>query len=178
MSEPTPKSRLLIVDDDPLITDTLAYALGKDFEVLVSDSRAHAVSLLRQLDHLRGRLFSTRPVALGLSQLTSDKSLQSSHRRRRVTLVQPCPHGLEPGLGFHQATHPAIGSACDQLPAGLYGLLVGIHRRDVMAPGEVGMQLEQRLQVAQRRGSARLVSLGDEAHEFGHALHDNARKHL
>jgi DNA-binding NtrC family response regulator len=50
MSDPGGKPRLLIVDDDPLITDTLAYALGKDFEVLVSDSRAHAVSLLRQLD--------------------------------------------------------------------------------------------------------------------------------
>jgi DNA-binding NtrC family response regulator len=50
MSDPTAKPRLLIVDDDPLITDTLAYALGKDFEVLVSDSRNHAVSLLRQLD--------------------------------------------------------------------------------------------------------------------------------
>ena len=51
MSDPNTKSTLLIVDDDPLITDTLAYALGKDFEVLVSDSRGHAVSLLRQLDH-------------------------------------------------------------------------------------------------------------------------------
>ena len=50
MSDPIAKPRLLIVDDDPLITDTLAYALGKDFEVLVSDSRNHAVSLLRQLD--------------------------------------------------------------------------------------------------------------------------------
>src|SRR3989304_3820875 len=44
------KPSLLIVDDDPLITDTLSYALGKDFEVRVSDSRRHAVSLLRQLD--------------------------------------------------------------------------------------------------------------------------------
>jgi len=44
------KPSLLIVDDDPLITDTLSYALGKDFEVTVSDSRQHAVSLLRQLD--------------------------------------------------------------------------------------------------------------------------------
>ena len=44
------KPSLLIVDDDQLITDTLSYALGKDFEVLVSDSRPHAVSLLRQLD--------------------------------------------------------------------------------------------------------------------------------
>jgi len=39
---------LLIVDDDPLITDTLAYALGKDFSVLVSDSRKNAVNLLRR----------------------------------------------------------------------------------------------------------------------------------
>lgn len=45
------KPTLLIVDDDSLITDTLSYALGKDFEVLVSDSRRHAVSLLRQLDN-------------------------------------------------------------------------------------------------------------------------------
>ena len=44
------KPTLLIVDDDSLITDTLSYALGKDFKVLVSDSRRHAVSLLRQLD--------------------------------------------------------------------------------------------------------------------------------
>ena len=39
---------LLLVDDDPLITDTLAYALGKDFEVLVADSRKSAVALLRR----------------------------------------------------------------------------------------------------------------------------------
>ncbi len=39
---------LLLVDDDPLITDTLAYALGKDFDVLVSDSRKNAVSLVRR----------------------------------------------------------------------------------------------------------------------------------
>jgi DNA-binding NtrC family response regulator len=39
---------LLIVDDDPLITDTLAYALGKDFSVLVSDSRKNAVNLVRR----------------------------------------------------------------------------------------------------------------------------------
>jgi DNA-binding NtrC family response regulator len=41
---------LLIVDDDPLIIDTLAYALGKDFKVIASDSRSHAVSLVRGLD--------------------------------------------------------------------------------------------------------------------------------
>jgi DNA-binding NtrC family response regulator len=50
MPDTNNKPTLLIVDDDPLISDTLSYALGKDFEVMVSDSRSHAVSLLRQLD--------------------------------------------------------------------------------------------------------------------------------
>jgi DNA-binding NtrC family response regulator len=45
----THKPTLLVVDDDPLITDTLAFALGRDFDVLVSDSRAHAIEVLRQL---------------------------------------------------------------------------------------------------------------------------------
>ncbi len=45
-----PKPSLLIVDDDPLITETLSYALGRDFDVLVADSRPQAISLLRQLD--------------------------------------------------------------------------------------------------------------------------------
>ncbi len=44
------KPSLLIVDDDALITETLSFALSKEFEVLVSDSRRHAISLLRQLD--------------------------------------------------------------------------------------------------------------------------------
>ena len=43
------KPALLVVDDDPLITDTLAFALGTDFEVLACDSRSNAVALLRQL---------------------------------------------------------------------------------------------------------------------------------
>ena len=49
--QPAPKPRpvLLVVDDDPLITDTLAYALGADYEVLASDSRSHAIDLVRQL---------------------------------------------------------------------------------------------------------------------------------
>ena len=50
MTETNLRPTLLIVDDDPLITDTLAFALGKDFDVLTSDSRSHAISLLRQLD--------------------------------------------------------------------------------------------------------------------------------
>ena len=41
---------LMIIDDDPLITDTLHFVLSKSFEVCVADSRAQAKSLLRQLD--------------------------------------------------------------------------------------------------------------------------------
>src|SRR5262245_65594921 len=43
------KPALLVVADDPLLTDTLAFALGTDFEVLACDSRPNAVALLRQL---------------------------------------------------------------------------------------------------------------------------------
>ncbi len=48
-SAPDGRPRLLIVDDDALITDTLAFALGAEFEVLACDSRPHAIELLRQL---------------------------------------------------------------------------------------------------------------------------------
>jgi len=41
---------LIIIDDDPLITDTLHYVLSKYFDVYVAESRAQAKSLLRQLD--------------------------------------------------------------------------------------------------------------------------------
>src|SRR4051812_3693361 len=44
-----PRAALLLVDDDPLITDTLAFSLGKDFEVQTCESRADAIALLRQL---------------------------------------------------------------------------------------------------------------------------------
>ena len=43
------KPDLLLVDDDALITDTLAFALGPHFEVYTCESRRHAVDLLRQL---------------------------------------------------------------------------------------------------------------------------------
>ena len=47
---PSEKPDLLIVDDDPLITDTLNFVLGRDFNVYVADSRARVKNLLRQLD--------------------------------------------------------------------------------------------------------------------------------
>ena len=46
------KPLLLIVDDDPLITDTLLYSLGATFEVITSHSRAHCTQLLRQLKRM------------------------------------------------------------------------------------------------------------------------------
>ncbi len=45
------KPRLILVDDDPLITDTLHFILGDDFDVSVAESRSQAKSLLRQLEH-------------------------------------------------------------------------------------------------------------------------------
>lgn len=42
---------MLIVDDDPLIADTLSFALGSSFEVVSSHSRPHCIQLLRQLKH-------------------------------------------------------------------------------------------------------------------------------
>jgi DNA-binding NtrC family response regulator len=43
------KPSLLIVDDDALITDSLAFALGADFEVYSCESRPSTIELLRQL---------------------------------------------------------------------------------------------------------------------------------
>jgi len=45
---PEAKPALLIVDDDPLITDTLAFALGGHFSVHACESRAQAVDLVRK----------------------------------------------------------------------------------------------------------------------------------
>jgi DNA-binding NtrC family response regulator len=44
------KPELLIVDDDPLITDTLDFVLGKEYTVRVASSREQVKSLLRQMD--------------------------------------------------------------------------------------------------------------------------------
>lgn len=46
---PPEKPLLLIVDDDPLVADTLSFSMGAAFEVITSHSRPHCVQLLRQL---------------------------------------------------------------------------------------------------------------------------------
>src|SRR5438132_1009090 len=43
-------SSLLIVDDDPLIGESLRFILSRDFSVTLSESRQHAIALLRQMD--------------------------------------------------------------------------------------------------------------------------------
>ena len=42
-----PKPHLLLVDDDPLISDTLNFVLSRDFDVHVAGSRAEAIGWLR-----------------------------------------------------------------------------------------------------------------------------------
>jgi len=43
------KPRLLLVDDDPLITESLAFVLGADFDLTCASDRASAVAALREL---------------------------------------------------------------------------------------------------------------------------------
>ena len=43
------KPLLLIVDDDPLIADTMSFSMSPSFEVITSHSRQHCAQLLRQL---------------------------------------------------------------------------------------------------------------------------------
>lgn len=45
------KPLLLIVDDDSLICESLSFAFAQEYDVLTSHSRAHALTLLRQLRH-------------------------------------------------------------------------------------------------------------------------------
>ena len=78
------KPDLLIVDDDPLITDTLNFVLSRDFNVYVADSRARVKSLLRQLD---------TPPQLALIDLG----------------LPPTPH--RPDEGFHLISELKIGRA-------------------------------------------------------------------
>ncbi len=50
MASSSEKPSLLIVDDDPLITDTLSFVLERHFAVQVADSRAKAQAVLASMD--------------------------------------------------------------------------------------------------------------------------------
>ena len=62
MNQMPEKPSLLIVDDDPLIAETLSLALAADFDVVLSTGRAHCLDLLRR----RARLPDIALVDLGL----------------------------------------------------------------------------------------------------------------
>jgi two-component system nitrogen regulation response regulator GlnG len=47
MTQASAKPALLIVDDDPLIRDSLSFVLARDFNVRVSESRSEAMALLK-----------------------------------------------------------------------------------------------------------------------------------
>jgi two-component system nitrogen regulation response regulator GlnG len=47
LTQPAGKIELLIVDDDPLIADSLRYFLGRDYDVTTAPTRMEAVALLR-----------------------------------------------------------------------------------------------------------------------------------
>jgi two-component system nitrogen regulation response regulator GlnG len=51
-SQTASQSSLLLVDDDPLIGDTLAYFLGRDFSVILATNRFEALAKIRQLPSL------------------------------------------------------------------------------------------------------------------------------
>lgn len=50
MAAPKDKTIILLVDDDPLISDTLGYFLGRDYTVLTASRRKEAITLLRQAE--------------------------------------------------------------------------------------------------------------------------------
>lgn len=52
LTAPNSKTELLIVDDDPLIADSLGYFLGRDYAVTTASTRAEAVALLRDRKHV------------------------------------------------------------------------------------------------------------------------------
>ncbi|MDB5814612.1 MAG: two component, sigma54 specific, transcriptional regulator, Fis family [Rhodocyclales bacterium] len=64
-SSPLSQPSLLIVDDDPLIIDTLGYVLEDDFELLSADNRSAAIATVRQ----RGGRLDLALIDLGLPPL-------------------------------------------------------------------------------------------------------------
>ncbi len=66
---------LMIVDDDPSITDTLHFVLSKHFEVCVAESHAQVRSLLQQLDAPPAPM-RIRELSLELTCLASPSTLR------------------------------------------------------------------------------------------------------
>lgn len=62
LEEPVSRHRLLLVDDDPLISDSLGFVLGEEFDVCIAANRREAINLVRDA---AGRI-SLALVDLGL----------------------------------------------------------------------------------------------------------------
>ncbi len=48
-SEPNARPTLILVDDDPLIIETLAYLLGQDFDILTAATRGECIARVRAM---------------------------------------------------------------------------------------------------------------------------------
>jgi len=114
-----PAPRLLIVDDDPLIAESLAFALAEDFEVARGNDRASAVARLREgwrpdialidlglppVAHLPnegfkliGDLLAHAP-AVRILVLTGQNDESNARRARALGAIELVPKPCDPGV--------------------------------------------------------------------------------
>ena len=148
MTRPAKKPMLLIVDDDPLIRDTLSYVLGDDFDVRACETRPDAVALLRNGEfspqlalidlglpplpdlptegfRLVGDLLAWSPTIRIL--VLSGQNEQSNARRARALgaadmIPKPCEPGRLRALLLQQLSSepPSVPDGPDEAP-GLIG---------------------------------------------------------
>jgi DNA-binding NtrC family response regulator len=113
------KPRLLLVDDDPLITESLAFALAGDYEIALANDRAGAVARLREglkpdlalidlglppVAHLPnegfkliGDLLAHAPQ-VRILVLTGQNEESNARRARALGAVELVPKPCEPGF--------------------------------------------------------------------------------
>ena len=91
--------RALIVDDDPLICDTLRFVLANDYRVRTAANRPEAIALATSVE-FRPQLAL---VDLGLPP--------HPHRPDACALSRPHRDGGQPRLALHAARDPARRAA-------------------------------------------------------------------
>src|SRR3954471_24364177 len=135
---PATKPRLLLVDDDPLINESLAYALGSDFEVVRAGDRRAAVEALRAglkpelalidlglppVAHLPNEGFKLIGDLLAhapdvrILVLTGQNEESNARRARALGAVDLVPKPCEPEL-LRSALRRALESSSLEPPAG------------------------------------------------------------
>ncbi|MBI3373470.1 MAG: sigma-54-dependent Fis family transcriptional regulator [Betaproteobacteria bacterium] len=117
------KPSLLIVDDDALITDTLAYALGAEFEVHCCESRRHAIVLAHSpsmkifvLSGQNDAVHARHARALGATEFVAKPCDPQSLRRilarsLEVRSAEASAAGVDALLG----SSPALGKLRNQI---------------------------------------------------------------